>query len=246
MHFKIIIPMYNVENWVETTVKSVLSQTYKNYQCIIVDDMSTDESYEIVKKLISTDDRFILVKNEEKKYALKNIVDAINISNPSVEDVIVTLDGDDWFTNINVLETIKNVYEKQNCLVTYGNHINYPDGLPYWSLFEYPSDVVENNSYRSFRFLASHLRTFKYKVWKKIKQEDLLDSSGAYFKMGWDLAIMFPMLEMTGEKAFFVKDACYVYNNQNPLNDYKVDHKLQFSTEIAIRTKQKYERVEMF
>ena len=41
MHFKIIIPMYNVEKWVQTTIKSILAQTHGDYEVIIVDDIST-------------------------------------------------------------------------------------------------------------------------------------------------------------------------------------------------------------
>jgi len=52
MHFKIIIPMYNVEKWVQTTIKSVLAQTHSDYEVIIVDDISTDNSCQKVKELI--------------------------------------------------------------------------------------------------------------------------------------------------------------------------------------------------
>ena len=244
MHFKIIVPMFNVENWVESAIKSVLQQTYKNFECIIIDDISTDNSVEVVKKIINSDNRFTLITNKEKKFALRNIVETIDFSSPSDEDVIILLDGDDWLANEGVLELIKNTYEQQKCLLTYGNHINYPDGVPYWRLFQYPQDVIENNSYRDFRFLASHLRTFKYKLWKRINKNDLKDNDETYFKMAWDLAIMFPMLEMAAERSFFVENVCYVYNNQNPLNDYKVDHNLQFSTEVMLRTRKKYNRIE--
>ena len=58
LHFKIIVPMYNVEEWVETTIQSVKEQTYKNYQCVLVDDMSTDGTVKTVRKLIKGDKRF--------------------------------------------------------------------------------------------------------------------------------------------------------------------------------------------
>ena len=77
INFKIIIPMYNVEDWVESTIESVLNQTYQNYQCIIVDDISTDQSLDVVQNLIKNDNRFFIIKNKEKKYALRNIVEAI-------------------------------------------------------------------------------------------------------------------------------------------------------------------------
>lgn len=239
-NFKIIIPMYNVEDWVETTIKSVMQQTYQNYNCVIIDDLSTDKSVDIVKNLIKNDDRFTLIINKDKKYALQNIVEGIKICKCSEEDIILTLDGDDWLSNKNVLEKLNTYYSKQDILLTYGNHTNFPDGEPYWPLFRYPDEIVESNNFRNFRFLASHLRTFKYKLWKQINNDDLLDKDGKYFQTAWDLAIMFPMLEMCKNKFLFIDEVMYVYNNKTSLNDYKLYPQLQLKTEIFLRSKPKY------
>ena len=81
-HFKIIVPFYNVEQWIKLTLRSIKLQDYKNFECIIVDDMSTDDSLDIVKKEVSGDKRFKIVKNTVKKYVLKNLCDAIELSKP--------------------------------------------------------------------------------------------------------------------------------------------------------------------
>ena len=47
-HFKIIVPSYNNEKWLQACLRSVKLQTYDNYQCIIVDDCSSDKSVEII------------------------------------------------------------------------------------------------------------------------------------------------------------------------------------------------------
>ena len=52
--------------------------------------------------------------------------------------------------------------------------------------------------------------------------------------------MMFPMLEMCKEKFLFIDEVMYVYNNKNPLNDYKLYHKLQLETEMVLRSKPKY------
>jgi len=90
-HFKIIIPLYNVEKWIKVCLMSVKKQNYKNFECIVVDDISTDNSVEIIKQITKNDDRFRLIINKEKKYALKNIYEAILLSDPKDEDIIVTL-----------------------------------------------------------------------------------------------------------------------------------------------------------
>ena len=240
-HFKIIIHMYNVEKWIQTTIRSVMAQTYANYEVIIVDDISTDNSCDKVKELIGVDSRFQLVENKKKRFALENIVRGIKMLTPSESDVIVTLDGDDWFPHANVLSRIADAYETTNCLITYGTYMTYPEGKRPWNVTQYPAEVVTNASYRQDIWRASHLRTFKHCLWKNIKESDLKDTNGEFYRMAWDLAFMFPMLEMAGQRQQYIHDVTYIYNRANPLNDDKVDHSCQLALEKEIRLKPKYE-----
>ena len=54
----VIIPCYNVEKYIETCLESVLSQTYLNWEAVIVDDGSTDRTGVIADNYSSSDDRF--------------------------------------------------------------------------------------------------------------------------------------------------------------------------------------------
>ena len=60
MKVDIIIPCYNAENWIEASIESALSQTYENTQVIVIDNESTDSSYEIVKRLHSQNPEMII------------------------------------------------------------------------------------------------------------------------------------------------------------------------------------------
>ena len=238
-NFKIIIPFYNVEAWVDKCVKSVQLQTYENFKCFLVDDMSTDFSTEVIKNLISDDERFVLIENKEKKYALKNIYEAIQESGTDTEDIIVTLDGDDWFATKRTLETLREIYDETNCLMTYGSYIEYPSKVKGKFCREIPANIIRDNTYRESQWFSSHLRTFKRGLWDKIDPNDL-KQDGEFFRMTWDMAFMFPMLEMAGPLAVHVEKMLYSYNRQNPLNDDKVNHRLQLKTESLIRQKDKY------
>ena len=242
-HFKVIIPLYNAQQWIRFCVKSVKDQDYENFQCIILDDISTDKSAEIIKDEIKDDDRFVLVENTQKAFALKNIYDGVCASNPEPEDIIITLDGDDWFPNKDVLQKLNDIYNSSNCWITYGSYAEFPSGLPGFFAKQIPPHVIEENSFREQEWCASHLRTFKYHLWSKIKKEDLLDDQGRFYQMGWDLAFMFPMLEMAAERSKYVADILYIYNLTNPINDHKVNHQLQLSTAQKIREKEKYSKV---
>ena len=61
--------------------------------------------------------------------------------------------------------------------------------------------------------------------------------------MAWDVAFMMPMLEMAAERHVFVPDILYVYNNDNPINDFKVNSGLQLELDRQIRTKPPYKRI---
>jgi glycosyltransferase involved in cell wall biosynthesis len=247
-HFKIIVPMYNVGDWIANNINSIKKQKYENFQCILIDDISTDNTVEIVKELIADDDRFKLYINEEKKFALKNIYEGVLHSNPDDQDIIVTVDGDDWLYHDMVLNVLNYVYEEEKCYITYGEYVKLNDlvrgaVIPNGS-HDFPEHIVENNLFRKYRWISSHLRTFKYGLWKRIKKEDLLDQEGNFYKMAWDVAFMMPMLEMAGHRNKFIPDILYVYNNHNPINDYKVDSSLQLELDRQIRLKPSYSLID--
>ena len=60
----IIIPVYNAEKYLDRCLKSVVSQTYQNLEIIVVDDGSTDQSWDIIEKFASTDSRIIKIQQE--------------------------------------------------------------------------------------------------------------------------------------------------------------------------------------
>ncbi len=62
----IIVPVYNEENNISTCISSIQKQTYKDIEIIIIDDGSTDGSYEICRKIADTDNRIILIHKENE------------------------------------------------------------------------------------------------------------------------------------------------------------------------------------
>jgi len=237
---KIIVPFYNVEKWIKKCVKSIILQNVQDYECYFIDDMSTDKTVNIIEEMTEKDSRFKVIKNTEKKYALQNIYEAIRNSGNDPEDIIVTLDGDDFFATKNVLTKLTQVYNDYKCLMTYGSYIEYPSMQKGTFCRQIPESIIKNNHYRESSWLSSHLRTFKRTLWNEIDVSDLKDDNGKFYRMTWDMAFMFPMLEMAGPLAIHIPDILYVYNRENPINDDKVNHRLQIDTEQTIRNKKKY------
>ena len=65
MKISVIVPVYNVEDYVEECIRSVLDQTEKDLELIAVNDASSDGSWDIVKKLAREDSRIVLLENEK-------------------------------------------------------------------------------------------------------------------------------------------------------------------------------------
>jgi glycosyltransferase involved in cell wall biosynthesis len=65
MFISVILPVYNAETFVEDAVRSILNQTYKEFELIIIDDNSKDNSLNIVNELAKEDKRIIILKNKE-------------------------------------------------------------------------------------------------------------------------------------------------------------------------------------
>jgi glycosyltransferase involved in cell wall biosynthesis len=234
----ILTTTYNCENYVEKSLLSIMGQRFKNFKCYITDDLSTDNTIDVIIKTISGDDRFILIENKQKMYQPGNYDQVIRGLNISDDEICVEIDGDDWLPNSNVLSFINDVYKDENVWMTSGS-FKYHDGRPG---FANPPKNFTN--IRKQTFTLSHMRTWKSWLWKKIKEEDLKDNDGNYWSVAGDLSFMYPMLEMSGEKHFkYISETLYIYNESNPLNDHKVNMPKVSSTVNVIRNKSEYDLI---
>jgi glycosyltransferase involved in cell wall biosynthesis len=238
---KIISCFWNASKYIEKCIDSIKNQTLKEYKVFLVDDMSTDNTVEIIQELIKDDDRFVLIKNEEKKFKLRNMDELImNEDLFEDEDIIIELDGDDWFFDEKVLDLINQKYtDNKNLWLTNGSFI-YSNGR-----FGFASKV----NYKTVRqdvFTFSHLRTWKVHLWRQIDEESFLDENGNYFVSAPDVAYSLPMIEMAGDKHYeFIPNILHVYNEESPYNEHKNESAgggltTKAQNAFKIRNKKKY------
>lgn len=88
----VIMPVYNVAQFVEEAVECILKQTYKNIELIIVDDCSTDATYEILSGLSEKDGRIRLYRNKRNLKICRTLNKALSYASGSY---IARMDGDD-------------------------------------------------------------------------------------------------------------------------------------------------------
>ena len=237
--FNIIVPVFNAERYLEKCLKSIIKQSYSNYQVKVVDDCSTDSSYDVAAKICANYENFYIRKNPRRLGALNNINEmlSLEIKEPS-KTIDILLDGDDYLYSGDVLNIIYEKYLNTNCLITYGSHLS-SHGV---QGKKYPRLIRKFNLYRKYFWYASHLKTFRHDLWLSVNHKDLLDKNGKYFSVASDLALMFPMLEMAGNRQEFIEDLLYVYNDQNPISDHKIRRKEQIIAAKEIRDKRRYKK----
>lgn len=172
MHFHVISPAFNAADFIEEAVASVKSQRYADFRHIVVDDRSSDDTAARALAAGAGDERFQVLRNEQKLFALGSCWRGICASDPREDDVIVVLDGDDRFAHPGVLDRLADAYADPGCWMTYGSFTDM-NGKRDKSARSYPKMVVSRSLYRKEGWSVPHLRTFRYKLWKRIPWESL-------------------------------------------------------------------------
>lgn len=114
----IITPMYNSEKFIEATIKSVINQTYKNWEMIIVDDCSTDNSPNIVKPYIENDSRIKYIRVEYNQ----GVSHARNVALEKANgQFIAFLDSDDIWHEKKLEKQIAFMNDK-DCVVSFTSY----------------------------------------------------------------------------------------------------------------------------
>ncbi|NFO86965.1 glycosyltransferase family 2 protein [Clostridium botulinum] len=114
----IIIPVYNSSKTIKETIKSVLVQNYKKFEIIVIDDCSTDESFEILKCLSDKDKKINLYRNKKNLGVSKTRNLGIELAKG---EFICFLDSDDIWNPLKLEEQIKYI-NKQNSDICYTSY----------------------------------------------------------------------------------------------------------------------------
>jgi len=101
--FSVVIPLYNKEKYIEDTLKSVLNQSFQDFEIIIVDDGSTDDSYKMAASFKSEKIKSLKQENQGVSIARNNGIDY------ATSNYIALLDADDLWHNNHLIELKKQI-----------------------------------------------------------------------------------------------------------------------------------------
>ena len=124
MKVSIIVPVYNVEKYIEKCLISIKNQSIKDFECLIIDDGSTDNSILIAEELIKDDIRFTIYHKENG-----GLSDARNYGlDLAIGDYILFVDSDDYIDRKLLEKAYLMAYKYDSDIVSFDLYYEYPDG----------------------------------------------------------------------------------------------------------------------
>jgi len=218
----IVSGTYNADQYVGKCIDSVNEQVADDFDIVhvVVNDGSTDNTAEVINKHAGL--RQVVISHPKNAGPIQSQLDGFAYAREHGDphDVVVQLDGDDWFARSDALQIVHQTYLKTDCGATYGNYI-CTDGaasccrIPDWDNLR--KDLKKNG------WPFSHLRTFRSGYTEHIQDRDLRDEDGEYYISAYDAALFLPITEMAGrDKVTFINHPLVSYNRHNPIRDGRI------------------------
>lgn len=163
MLFSVLVAHYNNYEYFLDCYESILKQTYQDFEVIILDDCSTDNSLEKIKELTKGDSRFRLFQNEENQgvgFTKRKCVELAS------GEICGFVDPDDALSENAIENSVENHTEKN--VVTYSKFLLCDANLNHLKLFP-QSRAIKNGDQKFFNIFleANHFFTFKRSAYNK-------------------------------------------------------------------------------
>lgn len=180
--FTIVVPVYNVESYVEKCVKSIVAQSFDSYEVVLVNDGSKDNSGAICDRL--SEENKMLVKVIHKPNG--GLSDARNVGIDAAKGkYIIFVDSDDYWDDCNALEQIKEKLSVQPDVLFFGcKDYNCKDGTMVVSRNNYNEKILQcGNKERILKYLKQS-GMYPGAAWLCAVRRDFIIKNNLYFVKG--------------------------------------------------------------
>ena len=238
----IIVPIYNVENYLRQCLDSIMNQTYQNFECLLINDGSPDNSADICREYVSKDSRF--------RYFEKENGGASSARNLGIEcsggAYITFIDADDWVDS-DYLEVLYNALIDENADISVSTYKRFhmAENCWYFHSFQrgYEKRVFTNQELID-EFIALDTFDYSYRfVCGKLVRKDLLDkiAFNCMTTLGEDMEFWLK-LYLISNKIVYVNRDSYVYRIDNGGRHFgleklrsDIQHRLNFIAFLTAR-----------
>ena len=211
----VIVPVYNVEHYLDKCLDSVIKQTYKNIEIIVVNDGSTDNSGEICQEYAQKDNRIVYIEKENG-----GLSDARNAGLDQMTGSYVTfVDSDDWIEQ-DYVETLYQKITEYQADIAIGNYYSFDEersvflfhilGDSYYekahdnvSIFE---NLYENQEMRSFALISAWGKLYKARLFEQLRFD--------IGKLGED-GYLNQKVYLLSEKVIYINQGLYAYRQRS-------------------------------
>ncbi|MBP8689291.1 glycosyltransferase [Patescibacteria group bacterium] len=165
----VLMTAYNAEKYIGLAIESILNQTYKNFEFIIIEDCSTDKTWNIIQRYVKKDKRIIATKNEVN-------LNAGGSSNKGLKlckgKYIVRMDADDWSYPDRIEKQVKYMETNNDIVCSGGTLLNCDEQLQPYGVRKYAlehKDIIK-------QILQFNPVPHPASIWRK----DILDKTHGY------------------------------------------------------------------
>ena len=211
----IVMPVYNVENYIERAIQSVLNQTYENIELIIVNDQTKDNSMDIVHKYAISDKRIKVVnkeKNEGLGFARNTGMDL------AIGKYIYFIDSDDYIESNTIEKCVTEIEKNNSDIVIFGYSEDYEENnlVTNRNVFMYDDEIMTNVEFKN-RFVELFTRTIIHSTCNKFYDVEVLRKNNIRFRRVSMCEDTFFNLELVNklENITIISDVFYHYMKRN-------------------------------
>lgn len=211
----VVIPMYNTENYIKQCVNSLVNQTYKNIEIIIVNDGSTDSSLSIVSEFCDERIHIINQQNSGVYLARKKGIEA------ATGKYIMFVDSDDWIEK-NAIEILINYITEFNAEIVKFREIEEPDKKISPLIIENDTKPYIVDEYDKSELYKLFISTYKLNhLANQIVKKDLIkyDNLNKKINQGEDALVNYEIFT-NAKKILIIPDVLYHYRkNHNSITN---------------------------
>ncbi|MBM6662930.1 glycosyltransferase family 2 protein [Marseilla massiliensis] len=209
--FSVLIPAYNVEKYIDKCLQSILNQSFTNFEIIIIDDGSTDETLKICKKYESMDSRI-------------KVFHQVNNGIVETRNKLIQLANGNWIVFIDADD-----YVKENYLSCFSNYINkFPDADVFacdyisWEKGDEFKEIKRPfHSKQEYILQLLGWRCTNTALWAKAIKKELIENNHIEFtkgiSLGEDLCFM-SKLFYNAKDIIYVPGENYIWNRTNVIS----------------------------
>lgn len=239
MFLSVAVPVYNAEKYIDRCVESIMAQTFRNFELILVNDGSTDLSLEKCYQWESLYPTIIRVIDKKNTGSL--LTRRVCLKETSGEYIYI-MDADDYLLNKNAFEIIEKTIKLMNCDLVIFNATTLKDKSLYYSYSFKNREVFENKSLEQVYDCLVEGDNLN-SLWNKVFSRDLVDwncdyNNFLYIKNGTDMFQTIPII-MNAKKIVYINEAFYFYQTNN--NENSIVHK--FNPQIYVSLRASYIRL---